>query len=452
LTPLIVSVPAKDRKDTRCKDGSTLRMVVNDLTNSREIEIACLNAQELGPAMTVRVFNTANGEVRCARTGADGRVRVPIAASTGDKLEVQIYPQPDAVTSYKSCDLLPTAPEPVRVVRTWEQGALAFRPIANPDITCNEPLGCVQYRSTLYPVGSPLVAPQTGLGLRRQTPDLYRLFSLTQTALGSGDPISYAKYYGLAPMPRPGDDNSMLPPRGFMVANTIGDHFVPNGTGNALARAAGALPFLEPSAAGRYPEYADFATPPELFQALGGKTPNDVLIAGYVIEGNYRLNRTPAGPTCAANYTKSMVCPLSETSDPQTCSGTLFDPDWHSEGADKLAAQHPTIPLRLARYASNIKDAATLSSVWQPRLSGAPFAQDNAWMPAGPTLALVNAYVHPLGQHVWIAPNPCKAFDDAAYYDHLLGRFLATNGADVYALSHPATHKCLALQSCDFLQ
>jgi hypothetical protein len=38
------------------------------------------------------------------------------------------------------------------------------------------------------------------------------------------------------------------------------------------------------------------------------------------------------------------------------------------------------------------------------------------------------------------------------YYDQLAGRFFATNGTDVYFLSHPTTHTCLMDQSCDFLQ
>jgi hypothetical protein len=53
---------------------------------------------------------------------------------------------------------------------------------------------------------------------------------------------------------------------------------------------------------------------------------------------------------------------------------------------------------------------------------------------------------------VWVTANPCKSFDDAAYYDHLLGHFLATKGSDVYTSSHPATHLCMARQTCDFLQ
>jgi hypothetical protein len=57
MTPLVVALPASERPpagdhaNTRCVDGQrSLRMVVNDLTSSREIELACLDDAELGPA------------------------------------------------------------------------------------------------------------------------------------------------------------------------------------------------------------------------------------------------------------------------------------------------------------------------------------------------------------------------------------------------------------------
>jgi hypothetical protein len=431
MTPLFVAVPASDRsKDTTCASTErSVRMIVNDLTHSREIELACLRPDELGSDMTVRVFDSTNGETHCARTGADGRFRVATPASIDDPIEIQIYGKPDVVDSYKTCNLTADA-SIVRVVRTFERDG-------------------AHYRTTTYDTGSPLVAPQTGLGIQRNTPDLRKLLALTQTALESSDPINYARFYGLRPMIAPG--GGTLPARGYMVANTVGDGFVVVGTGNALARAAGAVPFLDPTAAARYPEYADWATPPALFTALGGKTPNDVLIENGVIEGNFRLERTPA-IGCKRNYAPSMTCTESDAPDKDQCLQTLFDPDWHSEGADRLAAQHPYPPLRLARAVGNVTDAASLDAVWQPRIAGAPFAVDGSWKPAGPLVTLVNAYVNPVGQHVWITANPCKGWDDSAYYDHLLVRFLMTNGSDVYALSHPATHACLATQSCDFLK
>ena len=65
-------------------------------------------------------------------------------------------------------------------------------------------------------------------------------------------------------------------------------------------------------------------------------------------------------------------------------------------------------------------------------------------------LGLVNAYVNPMGQHVFFVNDPCRNFDDVTYYDTMLVHFLATNGADIYDVTHPVTHKCMATQTCPF--
>jgi hypothetical protein len=59
--------------------------------------------------------------------------------------------------------------------------------------------------------------------------------------------------------------------------------------------------------------------------------------------------------------------------------------------------------------------------------------------------------INPTGEHVWTFGDPCKSFDDAVYYDHLLGRFFGTRGQDVYFLSHPDSHRCMASQDCPFM-
>src|SRR4029077_18932185 len=139
-----------------------------------------------------------NQEVRCARTLAGGALRVPIPASAGDDLQVQVFNAPDAVDSYKTCNVSASAP-PGRTITTWEQRAVAFRSIGDSTSTCSSGTACQQYRDTFYPVGSPLVAPQSGLGLVRQTPDLRKLLQLTQAAIDSSDPVSFASMYMLAP-------------------------------------------------------------------------------------------------------------------------------------------------------------------------------------------------------------------------------------------------------------
>jgi hypothetical protein len=450
MTPLLVTVPAAEREKTLCRgDDRSLRFVVNDLTDSREIEIACLKKAETDGGRTIVVTNLRNKEQRCARATNDGRLRVPIPANAGDRIDVQLYDIADAVVSYGTCAVRDDAfAHAGRHVATWEQPAVALAPVAEGVPTCDGVLGCQQFRDTFFPVGSPLVAPQEGLGLQRQTPDFRRLYSLSQAAVDPADPINFAPYYMLRPIP--GLDGANIGPRPILNAPTVGDGFVPTGTGNAFARAAGVLPFFPPSAVTAFPEYADYATPQALYDAWHA-TPNEVLVDNYVIEGVSRLKRTHAGATCDPNFLASPTpaCGASPAKNAATCAATLFDPDYHSQGADRYAAPHPDTPLRLARIASiRATDADALARSWAPRIRVlADDAPDyDGWNAA--TVAHVNAYINPTGQHVWITSDPCKAFDDAAYYDTLLVRFLATGGRDVYFLTHPRTHRCMATEAC----
>jgi hypothetical protein len=455
-TPLVIGLDADERppkngtKRTTCADGEmTVRFVVNDLLDSAEVEIACLSKAELGPGKTVVVTNAVNKEVHCARTDPKGRFRIPIPSSVGERIDIQIYDAPDVVKSYKGCEVLPNAPVGRRI-STWERPAPAFTTVGDDTKSCTSDTGCTQFRDTFFPVGSVLVAPNEGLGLLRQSPDQRRLFNLTQAAVDPSDPVNFARYYMLKPVVD--IDGKPLPPRAILIGNTIGDPLVPPSTGNAFARAAGVLPFLPPSAATRIPEYADWATPQFLYDALGGKTPNQVLIEGHVLEGVSRFGRTPAGPKCDVNYITSALCIAPPPREAEICRDSLFDPDWLDEGTNHYDAQHPREPLRLARIASaRAFDLQTLSDSWAPRFFGKPFTQDaRAWKPGPALIGVVNAYLKPQGQHVWITSDPCKSWDDATYYDHMLGRFFASNGADIYFLSKPETHKCMATQSCNF--
>ncbi|HVJ88558.1 MAG TPA: hypothetical protein VM580_02070 [Labilithrix sp.] len=465
LSPLLVAIPASDlppkddQAQTRCAgDQRSVRIVVNDLFISREIEVACLSREELDPGKTVVLTNVRNKERRCARTGTDGRLRIPIPANIGDPLDVQIYDAPDVVRSYKDCETLPGAPVGRRI-RTFEQPQLAGRPVADEKKTCEAAYagtdldperGCQQYRDRFYPVGSQLVAPQEGLGLRRQTPEFRRLLNLTQTAVDPGDPINFAPYYGLRPAPGP--DGLPMKPRAIVELNTAGDAMVPVGTGYAFARAAGAVPFLPPSFADTHPEWAEYATPRALWDQLGGKTPNDELIDTHVLEGVARLARTRAAKTCAPNYLTSTEC--SSPPPAEDCDRALFDIDWLSEGENPWEAPRPTVPLRLARIVeARATDPLSLGRAWQPRVTGAPFTPDTAaWSESQPLAGIVNTWIQPNGQHVFFTGDPCKKFDDVVYYSGLLVRFLATEGKDLYFCSHPSTHRCLERETCPFFE
>jgi hypothetical protein len=456
LSPLVVAVPASSRGPgsalpTACTgDQLSLRFEVNNLLATAELEIACLNPGELGPNMTVLVENRRNGVTHCARTDSQGLLRVPISANVGDPIEVQIFDQPDVVDSYKTCNVAKGTP-PGRLVKTWEQAATTYTPVADGS-TCPSSSGCQLFWSTFYPVGSQLVAPQDGLGYARQTPDARRLLMLAQAAVDPADPINFAPYYMMKTIP--GLNGEALPHRGILVQNTVGDPYVPIATGSSFARAAGVLPFLPPSAVTAMPEYANYATPQPMYDAFGGMTPNDVLIQNDVLRGVARLQETHAGPGCGVNYLSSppaaLGCDAAPAVDPTTCAQTLYDADWASEGTNDYASPHPATPLRLGRLTTGATDAASLAQAWAPRISTLPLTSPDGTAGTTPMLGLVNAYVNPLGQHVFFTVDPCRNFDDVTYYDTQMARFLATGGTDIYVLSHPQTHKCMATQSCPF--
>lgn len=462
LGPFVFAVPASERPDeqksdrmgTRCAAGQrTVRILVNEGIKNHEMEIACLEPTELAERMTVVVTNVTSGEARCARTGEGGRFRVPIPTSIGDRLDIQIYTAPDAVRSYDGC--VASADAPVgRRIATWEQPALTPLPVADSERSrCEEATGCQQFRDRFFPVGSPLVAPNEGLGLRRQSPALRRFRDLGQAAFDPADPINYAPYYMLRPLFD--EDDQRVPPHALLNVNTVGDNFVQVSAGLSFARAAGAIPFLPPSALGRYPEYADYVTPPEIYERLGRRTPMQFLVDTGMVEGIARFGRTSAGPSCRANYRKDAeLCTEEPTLAPNECATALYDADWVSEGSLPFDQPHPDVPLRLGRVAGvRVTDSTSLAAAWAPRLRGVPFSPDEtAWAASDRVVGLFQHYLAPKGQHTWDVGDLCRAWDTHTYGNALMARFFATEGRDVYYLSHPRTHGCLASGTCDFLK
>jgi hypothetical protein len=449
LGPLVVSVAASSRSDTACGSGQrSVRWYVNDLFSTREIEIACLDPSDVDGGMTVIVTNQSTQTRRCARTDVGGTFRVPLPTSVGDAVTIDVLGAPDAIDSYKTCQRVEGA-SVTRTIDTWEQAATSYTPVATDGLTCPSSAGCAQFRETFYPVGSPLVAPQEGLGLRRQTPDFRQIVALSQTALDPADPINYARAYMLRPLPQL--DGTPGQPRPILVATTAGDNQVTTASGLAFARAAGALPFLPPSSVTSMPDYADYATPQVLWDAWGGKSPNQVLVENGQMEGVSRLGRAP-GSSCGNDYTPSATCSSPPSVDPSTCDDSLFDADWLGEAADAWGQQHGSPPLRLARLATvRVVDGASLAQAWSPRIQGAPFtSDDSAWTPGPPLVASVTAYLAPLGQHDWSVGDPCQSFDGTTYMDNLLAHFFVSGGQDLYYLSHPSSHGCLASTSCPF--
>jgi hypothetical protein len=457
VSPLVVTVPAAERatasgdRATKCKATErSMRFVVNDLIDAREIEIACLGDDRAPAGANFVVRNAVNAEVRCARSDAEGRVRVPIAASAGDAIAVDVYAAPNALLSYGSC-----APRaglaPLATVSKWEVAAVALREFAGDVPTCADADGCQQFRGALFPVGSALVAPQEGLGLRRQTPDFRRLANLTANALDAADPVNYASYYVVKPMP--GLDGKPMARRALLNVATLGDGYVNVGTSVNFARAAGVIPFVPTSDAARQSEFLPWAVPSSL-KMIWGKTPDEVLVDRFVVEGAGRLGRTPASAACSVNYASSATCTSAPEVRAEVCRDTLYDPDYLDEGSARYGQQVPTSPLRLARdITQEVTDDGGLVRAYRPRSQSKPLYTDmDGWAGGAPVAAHLGALVAPTGQHSWIAPNPCKRFDDVRYLENLIARFIATGGTDLPYLTRPGSHQCLARGTCDFLQ
>lgn len=460
VSPIVFAVPASERAPdsdgtlhSRCTgDQRSVRELIDDGYNDVEVEVACLDSGELPSNQTVLVTNVRSKQFFCARTGADGRFRIPVPSTAGDPLDIQVLNGADLVNSYRGCELTSDALDHVgRRIKTFEQNQITFAPVVG-DSACNNDAGCVQFDGKFYDVGSQLLALQDGLGYSRQTPDLRRLRDLAQSGLTGADPIDYAPFYMLKPLR---DENEVASaPHALLSIQTVGDGFVPLGTGHAFARAAGALPFVTPDYVTKFPEYADYATPSSLL-ATYGETPNDVMIDSGETEGAPRLERTHAGPNCGVNYVaNTSVCTSPPAIDPTVCAQTLYDADWISEGKNRFDAPHPTLPLRLARLAgTRVTDTASLEAAWAPRAAGVPFSPDaSGWNASQKVVGTLNMYVKPQGNHTWDSGDACRAFDFATYGNGMIARFFASGGNDLYYLSHPTTHECLVNLSCPFLQ
>lgn len=496
--PLIVAVPASERascaastenleKCTLCKPEETsIRWVVPDLNGTGEVEVRCVAPDDIA-GRTIFVNNLSNGELRCATVTDGARFRVGIPSSIGDEMRIDFFDGKHQVSNYKDCvPTFPSGTDPHLTIDTWGKGLFSEgTPNDVENETCGAPT-CNRFQGHFFGEGTTLTAPAEGFGEIRQTPALRRFIGLAQTALDPGDPISFAPYYSIKQMTDP--FGKKIAPHAVLTLNTIGDMNVPLNSGIAFARATGALPFFRADQVERYPEYANYSTPEELFRNFGNKTPNQVLIDNHVIEGITALARHPAGPECEnsqnaaapdATFLDHEGVPTAcfpsctggagcfydthcdeaagkcvpNTLGKQKCEEALFDADDLDEGADLYFAQSAPVPLRLARF-TQPADPSSVDAVWAPRLKGTPFGNDLGWVPdAHPLTALLDAYLVPEGVHTFVNGEPCQSFDAGTYLSNLTGRFFMTNGTDLYYLSHPKTHSCLGkdVLSCGYL-
>ncbi|MCK6574107.1 hypothetical protein L6V77_23755 [Myxococcota bacterium] len=131
----------------------------------------------------------------------------------------------------------------------------------------------VEFQGTIYPAGTPLVAPAIGLGHRRQSPDLRRFFGIAQAILDAGDPAAYARRYFIEPLDLAYQGVDGRDETRALVVPTTGDQNVPVNSGLSLARAMGII---------------DTTTPRD---DLYGLTEDDFLLVNGVYEGARQFPR-----------------------------------------------------------------------------------------------------------------------------------------------------------------
>lgn len=505
--PLLVGVKGSERnpctltskdKDhcSECNDDQiSVRWVLPDVNGTGEVEIDCVDPA-LITSSTIIAANLGNDERACARVDGEGRFRVGLPTSTGDQVLLSFWDGADNVDSYDSC-IVPDGTAVRHTIKEWGDGRFGEGSVNGAGTSECSYETCNAFQGRFFGEGTPLTAPGAGFGLIRQTPALRRFISLAQAALDPGDPINFAPYYALKPMTD--SFGQIIDPHAVLTINTIGDMNVPLNSGIALARATGALPFLRPEQEGLYPDYRDFVTPQDLYDDLGGRTPNQDLIDRHVIEGITALARHPAGSECSASANaappeatyldldgNSLACyPTGCTEQTEgnaetricfsgthcdvdagacvpnqlgglKCEEALWDPENLDEDQQLYFEQRSSVPHRLARLTASANDSS-VNDVWRPRLKGVPFGADaDAWVPlaapAGRMTALLNAYTVPQGEHTFVNGEPCQAWDHGTYLTNLVARFFESDGTDIYYLSHPATHDCLETSDpiCDY--
>lgn len=221
--------------------------VLNDLTTvpiRRLVPPSTVDAEgragtdvTLQPGDTMLVRNMVNEEVACAYIlpdeqddGVAGRARVSLPSDEGDGVVIELYRGPVLVTGSQECELIDDPGEPLLVI---DRMAAPIDDEGNP------------YTIEGLPIpGGDLVALAEGLGLERARPSLRRFMDLGQMVLDPTDPGVVGRFLSRETLryPGTGDETGTR----YLIVTTTGDMNVPAHSGVTVARAAGAINFLDP--------------------------------------------------------------------------------------------------------------------------------------------------------------------------------------------------------------
>jgi len=287
----------------------------------------------------------------------------------------------------------------------------------------------VLFQGVSYKAGSPLVAPMTGFGLKRGTPELRRFVGFASMFVEPGDPVGYVPHLLQDHLESGAQEQSDLarPGAHLLFIPTAGDMNVPVNSGLSMARAAGVIETLNPSdeycvtlemCEGDAPDGAASALCRHADSCL---TENQLLIATHVYEGLARLRRFSAPPW---NDQREV----------------LFDPDDLDDGA-------------LPWYTCETTDSGKECFDGED----APDLGDLGWSPLRLTADDRGAYgmrvffSYRSDQHGFEPPAPQWPVDMNTYFSNLIGNFfyrISTGEPSSEKVPWILDDACMADSSC----
>jgi len=404
MGPMYIGYPAKD-KDGKATGAIEVRQVVPRLNDDEKILVAVVPKDvidKVSKAGAVLVQNTANGEYDCALMRPDGTFRVAVASDAhGD--EDKDKREPHVLSFFADNPFVLGAIDPRRhKACKLKAGA---KPVHVLDKFGVDVAYHFQSRKTAFAEGEPLTALAEGLGLHRARPETRRFMAFAQMVLDPGDPATYGHFARGGLSYATGEKVSTH----TLVWHNVGDMNVPVSTGVSIARAAGLL---------------DMKTP---HKQWGGRTVNQVLIDGHVLEAVDKIPRykAPGG------------------------AGVLFDPEDLSGSATLTVGVDIYAPKAGQTYAKG-PDGYHVPRLSPPLHTKAVFKDDT-----GGYSGLFVPLVTPTGQHDPEQPGretdrlrkacraeakgdakkaaaceaPTQYFDQGALVYEMLAYYLASGGA-----------------------
>ncbi|MCA9669628.1 MAG: hypothetical protein KC503_28730 [Myxococcales bacterium] len=365
IGPLLIGQPQPD---------GSIDLVTIVTSAPKDVSMTLAKGLSVAEGERVVVENQNNGFRASTYAAADGGFRLSVACDAMDHNEkrVRFGLEPD---NFK------WKPQPVSntlvlgdalAIKIYAAGADINDPNTKPRLVIDRFGVDVTFQGVIYPTGQPLVALANGLGLGRNTPDFRRTLALAQLALDAADPINYAAYYKRKKLDFSYDPAAKNVGTNMLFIATGGDTTVPVATAVALARASGIVDF----------EHVD---------ARWGKTPNQVLIDSYALEGLSRLRRYDD---------KEVVVDVENFS-----GGT------HAPGNPRIDP-----PMRLS-------------------IDHADGGHSGLRIPL----------IDPKGQHAFLVPNPSADFDNDQFLVHMVARFLSSGGKEL------SDEPCMATSACSWI-